>query len=1140
MSKILRLGYAGANIYQDWTNCGQFPYGQNNRATIQDPNGSTAKNEITSIPSPFARIALVKSAFKEVVNSNNLAGNTIFHKMVSDTLDVGEIFFNYDKFSDGIIEIIEWDCNKCVNELLNSISTGHKYLGDALQKYLISDAKTYNFGDMQSIYLLNYKKGPKPLNIIGATSPATVFFSNANDISYVKNEVQFVQDKPFDSQYQPLYKRDFEYVKLWFYLKAQIRYFASLFPEVNDYLDMTYRALSGDMEKKNALDNVTNAQFDQLGVSGSNNVEVLGHPLYKRAQNTTFKSDFEIKPTRQVSSEKLPLILPVEAGNKYEDLHYTTAPWGKENHAPYVCNESKIESRKLPFDNTQYPYLTISDFLENTIIKVDHKLNKDEYFDGNLISKDNKRLSYLLPLKPRFFSFFSISDLINGLPSGQRMIEMEQLAGSSVKVTIRIPIVGHGNITHIEYSRIYYSSECETNVEKNEGHVADFSFDGFIMPRIRFSNENDAIYKVGCISTYSADYDFRFYESDKILNDVTSENRNKEDRDLYKSKTYSIEQKKFNYIQVCDRRGNHSLLIPKFKEQRALEKFIFAIDFGTSNTHVEYTGGTNINQIPKPFCYEHCSGLISNFFVQSYWMSESGEQRVEDLVTEKETEEANYLPESLGNNSNYKFPTRSVLSYSKTTDWGMAMQPFEMANIPFVYNKLKIFPYNKFETDLKWGRDKNTSAMIDAFLECLMLTIRNFVVVNNGKLDDTIIVWFYPISMSTSRINSMNNAWNRIVGKYFNGCSSFKLTESFAPTLYFFNRFATATNLVNVDIGGGTTDMAYAINKKLNFVTSFKFATNDLFENMLLDAPRYPQNNGIVDFFKDDIINSLNKVSESLTTIAKERDGMPAEMASLFFSLKENNEVKGLNVNEIDFALQLSNNEEFKIVFVIFYSAIIYHLAKILQLRKLTMPRHMTFSGNGSKIINVITNGNVEELQSYTKTLFKLMNVEGSDGIIEILGLSGDIEPKQSTCKGGILAVNAGDTKPNVESVVLKGDGSGFISAEDTFATINDVYINKTAAEIRTFFDFVLNKVNQRYNFNKKFGISIGSLGIAREVCFTDDIKTFIKKGKAICEADAGGNPQVEETLFFYPIKGLLSCLSAKIYEKYKPLKANQ
>lgn len=420
MSKIFRLGSAGANIYQDWTNCGQFPYGQNNRATIQDPNGSTAKNEITSIPSPFARIALVKSAFKEVVDSNNLDGNTIFHKMVSDTLDVGEIFFNYDKFSDSIIEIIEWDCKKCVNELLNSISTGHKYLGDALQKYLISDAKTYNFGDMQSIYLLNYKKGPKPLNIIGATSPATVFFSNANDISYVKNEVQFVQDKPFDSQYQPLYRRDFEYVKSWFYLKAQIRYFASLFPEVNDYLDMTYRALSGDMEKKNALDNVTNAQFDQLGVSGSNNVEVLGHPLYKRAQNTTFKSDFEIKPTRQVSSEKLPLILPVEAGNKYEDLHYTTAPWGKENHAPYVCNESKIESRKLPFDNTQYPYLTISDFLENTIIKVDHKLNKDEYFDGNLISKDNKRLSYLLPLKPRFFSFFSISDLINGLPSGQK------------------------------------------------------------------------------------------------------------------------------------------------------------------------------------------------------------------------------------------------------------------------------------------------------------------------------------------------------------------------------------------------------------------------------------------------------------------------------------------------------------------------------------------------------------------------------------------------------------------------------------------------------------------------------------------------------------------------------------------------
>ena len=32
----------------------------------------------------------------------------------------------------------------------------------------------------------------------------------------------------------------------------------------------------------------------------------------------------------------LPLVLPVEAGNKYSRLQYTTGKWGNSNVAPYV------------------------------------------------------------------------------------------------------------------------------------------------------------------------------------------------------------------------------------------------------------------------------------------------------------------------------------------------------------------------------------------------------------------------------------------------------------------------------------------------------------------------------------------------------------------------------------------------------------------------------------------------------------------------------------------------------------------------------------------------------------------------------------------------------------------------------------
>ena len=50
----------------------------------------------------------------------------------------------------------------------------------------------YNFGKMQNIYILKYI-GPsqKPMHIIGATSPATLFFSTANDESAISKFLCF-------------------------------------------------------------------------------------------------------------------------------------------------------------------------------------------------------------------------------------------------------------------------------------------------------------------------------------------------------------------------------------------------------------------------------------------------------------------------------------------------------------------------------------------------------------------------------------------------------------------------------------------------------------------------------------------------------------------------------------------------------------------------------------------------------------------------------------------------------------------------------------------------------------------------------------------------------------------------------------
>lgn len=376
--------------------------------------------------------------------------------MVSDTLDVAEIFFNLDKYT-GKVEVIKWDPSLMLAELEQSTIAGHQYLADALRKYMSSDSRTYNFDQLKNIYLLNYLEGPDELNIIGATSPATLFFSNANDLSYV-NDIFFGEDKPFDSEYQPLYKRDFEFVKYLFALRKSIPNFAGLFPEVETYINATYKEMA-DQNKKNELNNVTAIvleDFDSIEVKDvqqNDFVEVLGHTLYTKSHRPiSTTSDFLIKSSKQI--ENLPLALPIEAGNRYSQLKYTTGKWGNTNRANYKDDESNLSKRKLPFDGSIHPYLTISDILEDTIIKVPHAMNSINYFDAH-IKIDKPELAFLIPLKPLFFKYFSIEELMGNLPDGKPMVEMKLLAGESVNVIVRIPIMGAGNISYIEYSQHY-------------------------------------------------------------------------------------------------------------------------------------------------------------------------------------------------------------------------------------------------------------------------------------------------------------------------------------------------------------------------------------------------------------------------------------------------------------------------------------------------------------------------------------------------------------------------------------------------------------------------------------------------------------------------------------------------------------
>ena len=196
MSKIFRLHQKGGseNIENWQAISGHLTKDHIN--SIADPSGSTAHTQITSIPSPFARMDLVRTAFEFVNSGKNLDAATIYHRLVSDCLDIAEIFFNIEalqdkievlQFSTGIRVVageLDIDPVSDLGKLLNgSVSAKHRLLGETLKMYLFQDRSAFNFADFKHCYLLNYKQGPEIINIIGGTSPATLFFSSANDLS---------------------------------------------------------------------------------------------------------------------------------------------------------------------------------------------------------------------------------------------------------------------------------------------------------------------------------------------------------------------------------------------------------------------------------------------------------------------------------------------------------------------------------------------------------------------------------------------------------------------------------------------------------------------------------------------------------------------------------------------------------------------------------------------------------------------------------------------------------------------------------------------------------------------------------------------------------------------------------------------
>jgi len=999
-----------------------------------------SKHQPTSIPSPFARIALVKTAFGEVAKfgENALAA---YQKIVSDSLDVAEIFFTFDKWEEKI-EIIKWKYGRKDNssELeedsdLKKLQHSHTQLYKTLKTFLENDAVAYNFDKLQGIYILKYKKTG---DIIGATSPCTLFFSSTNNFSNL--DIKLNSERNAFEGIVHLYKRNWDFQK----------YLYSWIAQYNENRIVDGKAIS---------------RFDDF-------------IKYLEAQKSLINRTDEIDTLKSIDTTKyLPLRAP--------DVE--------------VLGKPLYKIPEIPPD-----IWTAKDILEDVIIRLPYEINKDSFFDGNL--PNNSKQTYLLPIKEKFFTKYSIEDL-------KKFIKINH----------------SGDVAEVEVKIDKQTTPINKKYTKSANTLIELTFDCAIFPNVRFSNENIANYRFGLVCDYNQKDKFSV-EFIKISANIEPTKKRFTVRNLTHSKNrqlknYSLVGSNFDYIKI-NYNGNSGIIIPNLESREGSSKFTFAVDFGTTNTHIEYKVDKGID--------------IKSFDISKKQIDERQVHYLhggEDLLKNYFDEE--YIPSYT--DEEFKFPMRTALSYGEDTNWSN-VYPFEKASLNELYEKRIDYPYNKTETNLKWSDAPEYQNQVKAYIESIMYILRNKVILNHGSLADTKIIWFYPLSMERKRYENLVKVWKEAYKNYFGGAENniISINESIAPFEYYIKDGDTS-NLVTIDIGGETTDIVIANNGEAEYITSFRFAANAIFGDGYSKNGRVK--NGIVRQFSEQIKKELKtEIKNETDEVFQIFDDMftnkrSDDIASFLFSLKHNKRVRSFGQNladNINLNKKLINDTTQKITFIFFYTAIIYHLSNLMKAMNLNMPDKIVFSGNGSQVILFLTDDE-SILKDYTKLIFeKVYNCNYPSSGLTIIPPR-DI-PKAATCKGGLYLLKPYDYESILnKKIVLHSNGTNQViqisnsKETDKYLFINNDYLEKTVEEVKEFIKFVFD--NLSFFTKKGYQLNSDSIAIAKEKC-TEKLSIYAECGWKRKKKEVDNDELINESLFFYPLKGMLKELTDAICDK--------
>lgn len=631
---------------------------ENVDTTLIDDGTAVAKDResinkmCTSIPTPFARLFLFKTAFKEIQENEEKQKGTVHRKkglynyLVSDCLDMLEFIYYYGSHPN--FNVIEWNCQAELEHLNNTGISGHKKISKTLKDHLDADKVLKN---INTIYIFTWNDNPEDPKslpvVVGGTSPYSMVFTSPNWVREKesrgwsfragKNGKNLFENDPahldppislsdrserfktfmyklwfsctkniipslfhfwkYVEQSWEFYDKNEDFAKLFAGLKSS--YTMSDFKE--DYPTMLHCIINKDGRLSSSTKDVS--------VSGDSDT-VIEIPI--RCQPATAlkaHEDYQIRCSkipmeRSGNNASIKIDCPLFLDEEIKvsgALYYEDEPWNNYRKSmPSFNNENpNYWERILPGTNKPYPYLRKEDFLEDKIIGFSGVISNEHFMTGS-----GGDVFFLPPLKKTFFKFFGIEDLFrlnqdgtfetnNGIPVPKNDLYcITDNGDDTVTVTLKIPIK-YNNET-ITVSKTYYTEDIVFFDDPDAGRIFNMS----IFPFYKIIGEEEKYNKYSVMLGHKGNIDLHFYKLDNLNNELHTQKIGNEEKKVVSSRNrtnnkqidtkYYSVDDSFDIIEV-DAGGVKGIVLPLFKRVKlGTNTMVYCVDFGTTNTHIAY------------------------------------------------------------------------------------------------------------------------------------------------------------------------------------------------------------------------------------------------------------------------------------------------------------------------------------------------------------------------------------------------------------------------------------------------------------------------------------------------------------------------------------------------------------------------